>query len=66
MSHESIKPLYTKIPHSPSNEKVIEHCFPSIACNRIIQLHNQRQLHNKLATMWRAKLKEAHQRFKSL
>ena len=40
--------------------------FPSIAFNSTIASNKHRQEHNKLATIQRAKLKEAHERFKSL
>ena len=40
--------------------------FPSIACNSTIASNKQRQEHNNLATMRRAKLKGARKHSKSL
>ena len=40
--------------------------FSSIACNLTIASNQQRQEHNNLAIIWRAKLKRAHEHFKSL
>ena len=40
---------------------------PTIACNSMIASNKQRQEHvNNLATIWRAKLKEAYEHSKSL
>jgi hypothetical protein len=46
-------------PLSLSNEKFIEH-LSFIACNSMIASNKQRQKHNNLATIWRAKLNGAH------
>ena len=51
---------------SLSNKKVIEHFFPSIACNSMIESNKQRQVHNSLAAIQRAKLKRAHEHSKNL
>ena len=65
INHKSIIPSLHVNACSLSNEKVMN-IFSFIACNLMIASNKQRQEHNNLAIMWRAKLKGAHVHFKNL